>query len=74
MKTKNNTNPLQKARLALAGDSNDAEHDALYELLPVAEALLAACKLVIARWERGDLAEAANACHAAITKAEGSQP
>jgi hypothetical protein len=32
--------------------------------------LLAACRLVVERWERGDLAEAARACSAAIAEAE----
>jgi hypothetical protein len=36
-----------------------------------APALLAACRLVVDRWERGDLAEAARACSDAIAAAEG---
>ncbi len=35
-----------------------------------AAALLAACRMVVDRWERGDLAEAARACSAAIAEAE----
>lgn len=31
--------------------------------------LLAACRMVVDRWERGDLAEAARACAAAVEKA-----
>jgi len=37
-----------------------------------APALLAACRMVIDRWERGDLAEAARACSAAIAQAEAA--
>jgi hypothetical protein len=38
--------------------------------------LLAACRMVVQRWECGDLAEAARACSAAVTEAEaaGSPP
>ena len=39
-----------------------------------APSLLAACRLVIERWERGDLAEAARACSAAIAEAENAHP
>jgi hypothetical protein len=35
-----------------------------------APALLAACRMVVERWERGDLAEAARACSAAVAEAE----
>ena len=35
-------------------------------------ALLAACRMVVARWERGDLAEAARACSDAIAEAEAT--
>ncbi len=31
--------------------------------------LLAACKMVVERWERGDLAEAARVCQAAVEEA-----
>jgi len=34
--------------------------------------LLAACRMVVDRWERGDLAEAARACAAAVEKATAS--
>jgi hypothetical protein len=34
-----------------------------------APVLLAACRMVVDRWERGDLAEAARACAAAVEKA-----
>lgn len=37
-----------------------------------APALLAACRLVAERWERGDLAEAARACSAAVAAAEAA--
>jgi hypothetical protein len=33
--------------------------------------LLDACKMVVERWEGGDLAEAARACQSAIAEAEG---
>lgn len=39
-----------------------------------APALLAACRMVVERWERGDLAEAARACHAAIEQAAVTSP
>ena len=39
-------------------------------LRKAAPALLAACRMVVERWERGDLAEAARACAAAIAEAE----
>jgi hypothetical protein len=35
-------------------------------LIVSAPALLWACRMVVARWERGDLAEAARACQAAV--------
>jgi hypothetical protein len=35
-----------------------------------ASKLLAACRMVVDRWERGDLAEAARACSAAVAEAE----
>lgn len=40
-------------------------------LRKAAPALLAACQMVVDRWERGDLAEAARACSDAIVLAEG---
>lgn len=33
--------------------------------------LLEACRLVVSRWERGDLAEAVRACASAIAEADG---
>jgi hypothetical protein len=36
--------------------------------------LLAACRMVVDRWERGDLAEAARACGAAIAEAGNAAP
>ncbi len=39
-----------------------------------ASKLLAACRMVVDRWERGDLAEAARACSAAIAEAEMAGP
>jgi hypothetical protein len=39
-------------------------------LIKAAPRLLAACRMVVDRWERGDLAEAARACDAAIAEAE----
>lgn len=41
--------------------------DANARLASAAPELLAACRMVIARWERGDLAEAARACQAAVS-------
>ena len=40
-------------------------------LITAAPDLLAACRMVAKRWERGDLAEAARACHAAVILATG---
>lgn len=37
----------------------------------VAAELLAACRMVVARWEHGDLAEAARACGRAVARAAG---
>jgi hypothetical protein len=38
-------------------------------LIAAAPRLLAACRMIVDRWERGDLAEAARACSAAIAEA-----
>ena len=38
-------------------------------LASVAPALLEACRMVVARWERGDLAEAVRVCQAAVEEA-----
>jgi hypothetical protein len=45
------------------------EADARLRLMHAAPKLLAACQMVVDRWERGDLAEAARACGEAITDA-----
>ena len=37
-------------------------------------ALLAACRMVVDRWEHGDLAEAASACRDAMAQAEAACP
>jgi hypothetical protein len=47
----------------------DFEEERLRKAAP---ALLAACRMVVERWERGDLAEAARACSAAIAEAEAA--
>jgi hypothetical protein len=39
---------------------------------PAVSRLLAACRMVVERWESGDLAEAARACSAAIAEAEAT--
>ena len=44
------------------------------QLIVAAPALLAACRMVIDRWEHGDLAEAARACHAAVALATDALP
>jgi hypothetical protein len=44
---------------------------AFARLAAAAPKLLAACRMVVARWEKGDLAEAARACQAAVALAEG---
>lgn len=43
-------------------------------LIVASPALLAACRMVIDRWERGDLAEAARACHTAVALATDGLP
>lgn len=45
------------------------EADARLRLMHAAPKLLAACRMVVERWERGDLAEAARACSSAIADA-----
>jgi hypothetical protein len=51
---------------------------AAMRVIRAAPALLAACRMVVDRWERGDLAEAARACSAAVAEAtaskDGGQP
>ncbi len=44
----------------------DFDHE---QVLKAARELLDACRMVVDRWERGDLAEAARACSAAIANA-----
>lgn len=46
------------------------EHAALFASAPD---LLAACEAVVARWESGDLAEAARMCASAAAKARGER-
>jgi uncharacterized protein YbjT (DUF2867 family) len=41
-------------------------------LRKAAPALLTACRMVVDRWERGDLAEAARACSAAVAQVDGA--
>jgi hypothetical protein len=53
-------------------DSEEAEANAC--LMTAAPKLLAACQMVVDRWERGDLAEAARVCNAAIAEAEAATP
>jgi hypothetical protein len=43
-------------------------------MMHAASKLLAACQMVVARWERGNLSEAARACQAAIALATASHP
>ena len=47
----------------------DFEQERLRKAAP---ALLTACRMVVDRWERGDLAEAARACSSAIAEAEAA--
>jgi hypothetical protein len=44
------------------------------QLLVAAPNLLAACRMVVTRWENGDLAEAARECHAAVALATDGRP
>ena len=62
--------------IAEIADSDDEGRVASFEqqdanrwLIAAAPDLLAACTLIVERWERGNLAEAARACTAAILKA-----
>lgn len=62
------------ALVDVAGDE-EYEHSRIIDFEPererrAARGLLDACRMVIDRWERGDLAEAARACGAAIAEAE----
>jgi hypothetical protein len=51
------------------------QQEANGRLIVAAPALFAACRMVIDRWERGDLAEAARACHTAVDLAmDGPSP
>jgi hypothetical protein len=50
------------------------QQEANGRLIVAAPDLLAACRLVVARWQRGDLAAAARACQAAITLATDGRP
>jgi hypothetical protein len=64
------------ALVDVAGDE-EYEQTRLIDFEPererkAASKLLAACRMVVARWERGDLAEAARACSAAIAEAEAA--
>lgn len=54
--------------------ASPAQQKANGRLIVAAPELLAACRMVIARWERGDLAEAARACQAAVELATGGPP
>jgi hypothetical protein len=47
------------------------QQEANGRLIVAAPELLAACRMVTARWERGDLAEAARACQTAVALATG---
>lgn len=50
------------------------QQEANGRLIVAAPDLLAACRMVIDRWEQGDLAEAARACQAAVTLAADGRP
>ena len=54
---------------AYLGDADLAEKEANARLIAASPKLLAACRMVVERWERGDLAEAARACQEAIDEA-----
>jgi hypothetical protein len=50
-------------------------HFAAMQLIQATPVLLAACRMVIDRWEHGDLAESARACQTAVEQAiDGSPP
>jgi hypothetical protein len=56
-------------------EGNDSEEArANLAVMTAAPDLLAACRMVVSRWERGDLAEAARACQAAVELAMGDSP
>ena len=48
--------------------------DAPVRLRAAADNLLLACRMVVDRWEHGNLAEAARACRAAVAEATGEDP
>jgi hypothetical protein len=50
------------------------QQEANGRLIVAAPALFAACRIVIDRWEHGDLAEAARACHTAVNLATDGRP
>lgn len=50
------------------------QQEANGRLIAAAPELLAACRLVVERWESGDLAEAARECQAAIALATDGRP
>lgn len=49
--------------------ASDEQQLANRQLIAAAPELLEACRMVVTRWERGDLAAAARACAAAVAKA-----
>jgi enoyl-CoA hydratase/carnithine racemase len=60
--------PLVADVCNVASDYTDQER-ANARLIAAAPSLLAACQMVVDRWERGDLAEAARACRDALAEA-----
>jgi hypothetical protein len=50
------------------------QQEANGRLIVAAPDLLAACRMVVARWERGNLAEAARACQSAVELATAGSP
>jgi hypothetical protein len=65
------------ALVDVQGDSDDSQSVTIdfeaERLRKAAPGLLAACRMVVARWERGDLSEAVRACDAAIASATGCE-
>ena len=54
--------------------ASPAQQEANGRSIVAAPALFAACSMVIDRWEHGDLAEAARACHSAVALATDARP
>ncbi len=71
-----NEEPLVESREFWLPERDDPVPTTLraVRVMYAAPALLEACRLVVSRWERGDLAEAVRACDLAIAAAVPARP